>query len=184
MLHQIPIDQHTEMSKNGFTLIELMITIAVLAILLAVGMPSFQSVITSNRMTSQTNNFLAELALARSESIKRGIRVSICSSADITVATPSCANSPTWGTGWIIFTDSAGVAGTRDGTDTVLRVGDTPRGEITLVQAANTFVSYTASGAVTAQNTFTLCKSGLIGRTITISPTGRASPSNTAAVCS
>lgn len=171
------------MRQSGFTLLELMITVAIAAILLAVAIPSFQSVMASNRITSQTNNFVADLALARSEALKRGIAVSACSSTDITAATPSCAGSGTWTTGWIVFTDSTGTAGTRDGTDTVLRVGDTLRGGVTLVQSANNFVRYRPSGAVTAQNTFTLCRTGATGRTISISATGRVSTQNTADTC-
>ena len=52
--------------KNGFTLIELMITLAVAAIVLTVGIPSFQDFVYNNRLTTQANRFVTDMALARS----------------------------------------------------------------------------------------------------------------------
>ena len=60
---------------KGFTLVELMVTISVLAVLMAVGIPSFQGVIASSRVTTATNDFMATLAQARSNAIRRGGRV-------------------------------------------------------------------------------------------------------------
>lgn len=172
--------QPNEMRQNGFTLLELMITVAIAAILLAVAIPSFQSVMSSNRITSQTNNFLADLAVARSEALKRGTGVSICASSNGT----SCSGTATtdWSTGWIVFTDS-GTVGSVDGSDTVLRVGDTLRGGVALTStsgSAQGYIRYSPSGSVTTTNSFTLCKSGMTGRTIAISLTGRASAQNLA----
>lgn len=60
---------------NGFTLIELMVSVAILAILLGIGIPSMQVMIQNNRITSAANDFLGALGAARSEAIKRGINV-------------------------------------------------------------------------------------------------------------
>lgn len=57
--------------QNGFTLVELMVTVAVLAILSTIAYPSFQSTIRSNRVATTTNELIASLALARSEAIKK-----------------------------------------------------------------------------------------------------------------
>jgi type IV fimbrial biogenesis protein FimT len=62
---------------GGFTLIELLITLAVLAIVLAFAVPSFTNLIENSRVTTQTNNLLAAVNLARSEAVKRGVEVSI-----------------------------------------------------------------------------------------------------------
>jgi len=64
-------------SNSGFTLIELMITLVVLAILLAVGVPSFNNLIENNRVTAQANSLLGAVNLARSEAVKRGVPVSV-----------------------------------------------------------------------------------------------------------
>jgi type IV fimbrial biogenesis protein FimT len=56
---------------NGFTLIELLITLSILAVLLGIGMPSLVSFINNNQMTSQANDLVYSVHMARSEAIKR-----------------------------------------------------------------------------------------------------------------
>ena len=85
----------------GFTLIELIVTVAIAAIVLAIAVPSFQETITSNRLTTFSNTFVASLNLARSEAIKQNRRVTLCSSTDGL----SCATGG-YQQGWIIFIDS------------------------------------------------------------------------------
>lgn len=80
---------------SGVTLIELIVTISIMAILLAIGLPSMRSFIVSNRLTSQANTLVSALNLARSEAIKRNIQVAI-------VANTSC----NWSNGWSIFADT------------------------------------------------------------------------------
>ncbi len=64
-------------ANNGLTLIELVVTIAVLAITLGLGVPSFNSLIINNRLTTQANALVASVNLARSEAVKRGVQVRI-----------------------------------------------------------------------------------------------------------
>ena len=63
--------------QSGVTLIELIVTISIMAVLLAIGAPSFQSMIVSNGLTSQTNILVSALNLARSEAIKRNRQVAV-----------------------------------------------------------------------------------------------------------
>lgn len=83
----------------GLTLIELVITISVAAILLAVAAPSFSEIIKNNRMTTQLNELVAGLNVARSEAIKRADFVTVCMSSDSTTCTGN------WSDGWIVFPD-------------------------------------------------------------------------------
>lgn len=78
---------------DGFTLVELMITLAVAAILLTVGIPSFRDFVMNNRITTQANEFVASIHLARSLAIKHQRPTQICVSANPTAATPVCAAS-------------------------------------------------------------------------------------------
>lgn len=168
------------MKTRGFTLVELMITLAVSSILLGIAVPSFQSLIINNRISTQTNDLVAELAMARSEAVKRGAKVSLCTSSNGT----SCTSSA-WSAGRIIFTDT-GTAGAIDGSDTSLRVGAALDGGITLVSeptAIAEYIQYTPTGAVASSGSFTLCKSGYKGRVITISNTGRVSTAETSSNC-
>ena len=88
--------------QRGFTSIELLSTVALLGVLLAIGLPSFQSLIASSRLTTVTNDLLASLAQTRSEAVRLGSRVSICKSANGT----QCITTGDWEQGWIIFADA------------------------------------------------------------------------------
>lgn len=85
----------------GFTLIELVITIVVASILLAIGAPALKDFIKNNRVTAQANDLVSSIQLARSESLKRGTNAVICASKD----GKTCADKEDWQTGWIVFSD-------------------------------------------------------------------------------
>lgn len=82
--------------QNGVTLIELMIAIAVLAVLLGIGIPSFQETIRTNRVAAITNDLVAALQFARSEAVRRGENVTVCSSNDQS----TCSGA--WSNGWVV----------------------------------------------------------------------------------
>lgn len=102
-------------TQSGFTLLELMITLSVAAILLAVGVPGFQDFIRNNRRASEVNNLIATLQVARSESITRNRRVGVCPTSNGT----ACVASTTWETGWLVFVDEDG-DGSRDNDEEIL----------------------------------------------------------------
>ena len=87
--------------ESGLTLVELLVTIVVLSILLALGVPGLQNFIKSSRLTGQANDLVVALQLARSEAVKRGTGSVVCASAN----EATCSNSDDWTTGWIVFTD-------------------------------------------------------------------------------
>ncbi|HEA52342.1 GspH/FimT family pseudopilin [Marinobacter antarcticus] len=95
-------------SVNGFTLIEMMVTIAVAAILIAVALPSFRNLIVSNRLDTVSTEMVDAISFARSESIKRNIPVVFCRAASATATT--CASGNPW-VHWVI----------RSGTDVIRR---------------------------------------------------------------
>jgi type IV fimbrial biogenesis protein FimT len=97
---------------------ETLIVIAIVAVLMALAIPTFKYVTQSNRSTAEINGLLSNLQLARAEAIKEGQTVSLCPSVDL-VACSGVSNA--WQTGWLVFSDT-GVIGTIDGTDFVVRV--------------------------------------------------------------
>ncbi len=105
-------------SQSGFTVLELMIVIALLAILTVFAIPSFVAAIQNNRVTTQTNDFITALQLARSEAVKRGVPVSVCASN--VIEAEEDGNDPTcdddWSEGWMVVVDGPASAGTNSVT--------------------------------------------------------------------
>ena len=91
--------------RSGFTLIELIMTITVGAILLAIGVPSFRYVTSANRAASEINGLLGDMQFARGEAIKEGQTVTICAALN---GAPPCLGTTAWQNGWIVFSDVAG----------------------------------------------------------------------------
>jgi type IV fimbrial biogenesis protein FimT len=88
---------------TGLTLIELLVVMTIAGILIGVGVPSFRYVTNSNRMSGEINNLLGDLQFARSEALKEGQTVTVCTSTDGT----NCSNTA-WHQGWIVFSDPTG----------------------------------------------------------------------------
>jgi type IV fimbrial biogenesis protein FimT len=86
---------------RGYTLLELVITMSIAAILLTIAVPSFRYVTNSNRIAGEVNGLLGDLQFARAEAIKEGRTVTVCASTD----GQNCSNSTAWQQGWIVFSD-------------------------------------------------------------------------------
>ena len=128
--------------SRGFTLIELMIVISIVAILMAIGIPSFQYVTSSNRASGEINGLLGDMQFARAEAIKEGQYVTICSSLDGL----TCAGNTSWKTGWIVFSDAAPF-GTVDANDILLKMQKAFSGTDSLVADQTTkFVTFNRDG--------------------------------------
>jgi type IV fimbrial biogenesis protein FimT len=99
------MDGMTVMGRtHGFTLTEVAVTMSIVAILLAIGIPSFKYVTVSNRISTEVNGLLGDMQYARSLAIKEGLPVTVCSSTNGT----SCNGGAAWQGGWIVFLDSNG----------------------------------------------------------------------------
>ena len=132
---------------SGFTLLELMVTLAVAAIVVTIAVPNFRSVVQSNNSAALTNDIVGALNYARSEAVRRGRPVSVCASVDQQQCSSGTGETD-WAPGWIVFTDE-GTAGVRDGTDAVLRIWQAPRGRPDMT-ADRPFVRYLGSGLAEA----------------------------------
>ncbi len=163
-------------AQAGFTLVEFMVVALIVAVLATLAAPAFQSLLASNRVSAIAGEFLTTLNFARSEAVKRGVRVTVCVKEDDT----KCATSGTWAKGWIVFTDG-GTAATVDGTDLILRTRAALPGSVTMTgnQDVALYVSYLpsglsrmASGAMQA-GTLGIRTSGDPGRDVIIAVTGR-----------
>lgn len=105
---------------------------AIIGIIVLIGAPSMQSFMTNNELTSRNNNLVALIQYAKSESIKRGTRVTVCPSDDAMNAIPTCLAGNNWLPGILVFVEGpAGVDGIFDVGDEMLKqrnnnIGDTP----------------------------------------------------------
>jgi type IV fimbrial biogenesis protein FimT len=169
----------------GFTTVELLVTIAVAAVLLTLAVPSMRTLIQNMRMTSQANDLISDINFARSEAIKRSANVTICQSADSTAASPTCSTGADWKVGRIIFIDSDS-DGQHASTEELLRIREPLDGNNTLTSGVN-LVVYARNGATTAgaKIDFNLCdtRGASAGRNISIEATGRAAITKPPAGC-
>jgi type IV fimbrial biogenesis protein FimT len=106
--------------ESGFTLVELLMTIAIATIVTTLAVTSFRYVTNANRIAGEINGLLGDLQFARAEAIKEGRTVTVCESSD----GATCTGSTSWQNGWIVFSDPTNV-GTWDAGETVFRVQKT-----------------------------------------------------------
>ena len=157
----------------GFTLLELMVTLAVIAIAFAIGVPSMNTFIQNDRLVTQINTLVGHLAYARSEAVKRNQQVAVCVSSDAA----TCTGGTNWENGWIVYIDANGNDSFEAGEE-VLRAQQLLEGSNTLRPTTiGTQVTYDYRGFVdnTSVGSFSLCDSrgDAYGKAISISTTGR-----------
>jgi type IV fimbrial biogenesis protein FimT len=91
--------------NSGLTLIELLVTLTVLGIMVAIGVPQYQRMTAANRTAGSINALASDLKLARTEAAKRSQVVTICAS---TPGVDACSGNNNWELGWIVFSDEIG----------------------------------------------------------------------------
>lgn len=166
-------------------MVELMVVIAIVAILTTLAAPSFKSLIQSNSMSSAVNSFLADMRFARSEALRRGGSVVLCRSDNPEATTPACStDSGTfgWVSGWIVYVDQ-NANGTVESAE-VLRVQSpiTSINSIRQLSSGGTRnkLEFTATGRFTLSSTLSLQFGGNplfsneVQRVVCVSVGGRA----------
>ncbi len=104
-MHTRSFERHGECpAQRGFTLMELMVVLAVAAVIMGLAVPNFSLYIRNSRLTGAANDLLTSVTLARSEAIKRQIPVAVCATDDPDAATPACNNGP-FGA-WVVWVDA------------------------------------------------------------------------------
>jgi type IV fimbrial biogenesis protein FimT len=161
--------------QKGVTLVELLVTLAILATLFGIALPSFANLIRDNRLAAASNELLAVVRYVRSEAIKRGRRVTLCVSSDQL----SCTPGSDWHGGWLVFVDDNG-NGLREVDEEVLRMGADNAGALTIIGNTHVrnYLSYNAEGRTQLvsgglqMGTVTLCGEP-VARRLVINSVGR-----------
>ncbi|MES2181370.1 MAG: GspH/FimT family pseudopilin [Pseudomonadota bacterium] len=162
-------EQYWGRPQQGFTLIEMMVVISILAILAAIALPYFNDATLSSKLRSYANNFVASAHLARSEAVKQNAVVTLCVSAD----GASCAAGG-WQQGWIVLS----------GTTVIYTQPATAAGYKITESAGLSSLTFQPTGIGATQARLTVCRAtpyaGSQERVITLSATGKPSVTKTA----
>jgi type IV fimbrial biogenesis protein FimT len=157
-------------TRRGFTLYELLVTMALVAILLTLGLPSFSKTLTKSRQTTEINALFHAIHLARKESIRRRQVVSLCPSSD----GETCRPGTDWSSGWILFNNADQDSPPQVDADefVVLRHHVDPAFRITANRRAFTL---RATYKRATNGTFVVCdrSGGVAPKALVISYTGR-----------
>lgn len=144
--------------KDGFTLVELIVTMSLAAIVLAIAVPNFQNLIRGYGLTATANDFVAFFNLTRSEAIRRGSSVSLCKTAN----GAACTTAGGWEGGWMVFADP-NANGVIDSGEEVVKVHESLGGQSTFSSSSGTagsLITFSGSGFVTQSGTLALCNGG------------------------
>jgi type IV fimbrial biogenesis protein FimT len=165
---------------QGFTIVELMIALAVAAIILTMAAPATTALVRDGRVRAQTFDLMGDINFARSQAIKRKVLVVLCRSQDPTATTPTCGGTAnTWTTGWLIFASLNGNNTYENGVDTLLAIGEAVSSlKVITNSTSNRNLEYSPDGTTNESGgtaRFAICDSrgGAYGRQVNVSPIGR-----------
>ena len=170
--------------NKGFSLVELIITLTIAGILMAIAVPGIQNFVSSNRLTSQVNELMANISISRSEAIKRAVTTGVCVTAS---GGSSCVTSGNWANGWLVYyvCPTGDPSGCTAGNNVALKIHEALGGSNTLTAPADAIV-FSKSGLLsspssgTRQFTLTDTKNSA-SRIVCLAATGR--PAMSAVTC-
>ena len=150
-----------KLKSSGFTLMELMVTLSISAILLTLAVPSFKNLIQDNRAYTQVNKMHTALMYARSEAVKTGKNVSVC----LPEADNSACGSTSldWSGGWAVF----------DSDNNILRSWEALSGN-PVFKGPNAIITFSSTGEATDASCFTLAFPDVRQYSIKVEATGRS----------
>lgn len=161
---------------RGFTLLELMMTVTVAALLLTAGVPSLRSVTMNSRLIAHTNEFVTSINLARSGAVRYQRNATVCLSSNYDAPLPTCSAGTDWSNGWIVWVDKDRDAATD--SDEILLVHEPLSGSATLTSSSMNRFTYDARGfGRSGADILTLCdgRTGETGRAVRVNNVGRTS---------
>ena len=160
--------------NKGFSLVELIVALTIAGVLMAIAAPALQKFVSSNRLTSQVNDLMADINLSRSEAIKRNVTTGVCVTA---AGGASCVTSGNWANGWLVYyvCPTGDPSGCTAGNNVVLKVHEALTGKNTLTSPGSVDqIVYSNNGLISSgTGQFTLTDPKTSGnRIVCISATG------------
>lgn len=143
---------------SGFTLIELMVAISVLAILISVGVPSMLDFVRNNRRAAAVNALVSDIQRARSKAASAGINTTLCHSTSGTGCSGTA--NPDWAEGWILYGDTD-ANGTFDAGSEQILSAQTARNGVTMPSNSGRFVFRPGFRIMTGNGTVAVCVDGV-----------------------
>jgi len=156
-------------SPRGFTIVELMVTMLILAIVIGFAVPTFRDAALSSRLTGHANDLLASAQIARSEAIKRNAVVTLCISTDGS----TCAGEGGWEQGWIVLTGDGTVVQRQPALAPEFRITET---------GGRTELLFPPTVVGVGPASFTVCRAQPVGsqeRVLKVTASGAASVTRT-----
>lgn len=182
----VPALSHRRSLARGFTLVELMVAVSLVAIIAGLGVPSFRGFMERQSVSAQVEVFTSSVRFTRSSAVRTGRPVTMCRSADPGAASPTCVGASgtnDWSTGWIIFED-LDRDGVVDANETILRVVQPSSSRREIEGQAAASLTFGAMGVSSnAQSRFTVKPKYAVGssdynaalRSVCVSRPGRVS---------
>jgi len=158
--------------SNGLTLIELLVTMAILVVMATIAVPSFSTFIQNRKHSAAIADFRSAIAFTRSEAVKRGTPTAVCASSNGL----EC-NGVSWTVGWLAYVDKD-ANGAKDSNEQVLRINEALDSGYTLLGSTNvaTSIRYKPNGDSLETGVITLCDSRGADKAeaIIIAPSGKS----------
>ena len=171
---------------GGFTLVELLVAVAIVTALLAAGAPAFHEWLGAYELANQAKHLAETMTRARTEAIRTNYRVSVCKSPD----QRQCVDAGGWEQGFLVFVDE-NENGRIDAGERILEIDGRPSRGITITanRPVDDYVSYTSLGSARMlsgalqMGTFTLCRHGQRAMHVVLANSGRVRTERTSTIC-
>jgi type IV fimbrial biogenesis protein FimT len=162
----------------GFTLVEVMVVISIVAVLASFALPSMRQFVVKTKISGIANDIVGSLNFARSEALRRGQTVIVCPRANPT--SQICGNTADWANGWIVCADKSSTSNRCSAGDDFLRIRDPIAAGYVVTKNGTTFLRFNADGTLSATSPGSIHISSpdsgdlLLERSVCIARTGRA----------